>query len=63
MPTDQLLTIVYTAIVTGGVSAIATVGALRVHINYLREGQTRNERAISRAHERIDELGERIKSG
>ena len=63
MPTDQLLTIIYTAIVTGGVSAIATVGALKVHINYLREGQERNERAIARAHKRIDELGEKDTPG
>jgi hypothetical protein len=60
MPTDQLVTILLTAVVTGGFSAITTVGALRVHIAYLKEGQTRNEKATNRAHERIDVIDKEL---
>jgi len=56
MEADQLITMVVTAIITAGFGTITTVTALRVHINYLREGQQRNEQAITRAHNRIDEL-------
>jgi len=53
---SQLILIFVTALVTGGISALVTVGALKVHIVYLREGLGRNEKATMRAHERIDVL-------
>lgn len=48
--------VIITAVVTGGTSSVATIAALRVHIQYLRETVTRLESAIQRAHERIDEM-------
>jgi len=59
MAVDQLAIMFITAVVTGGVSAIATVAGLRVHIEYLRAGQGRNEKAIARAHDRIDAIEKR----
>ena len=56
MPTEQLLLIFITALVTGGISSLVTVGALKVHIVYLREGLTRNENSINRAHDRITDI-------
>ena len=57
---DQALEIVLTAAVTGIVSTISTVIALRVHIVWIRETLKRHEKAIQRAHERADDLAERI---
>ncbi|AUR98315.1 coil containing protein [Vibrio phage 1.249.A._10N.261.55.B9] len=48
--------IIITAATTGAISTFATVSALRVHINYLRESLQRHEAAISRAHDRIDHI-------
>ena len=56
MDDGQILTMVITAAFTGAMSTFTTVIALKVHINYLREGLQRQELAIARAHERIDEL-------
>lgn len=59
----KMLTVIITAVVTGAISAIGTVAALRVHILYIRERLTEHherfnkmERAIERAHERLDEM-------
>jgi hypothetical protein len=54
MTTDQIVTVILTAIITGGFSTVTTVAALKVHINYLRESIARQEKAINRAHGRID---------
>lgn len=56
MTTDQLVTVLLTAVITGGFSTITTVAALKVHINYLRESIARHEKAITRAHGRIDSI-------
>ena len=56
MTSEQIITMIVTAIITGGFSAITTVTALKVHINYLRESIARHEKAITRAHDRIDDL-------
>ncbi len=56
MSTDQLITMIITALVTGGFSTFTTVIALKVHINYLREAINRHEKAITRAHNRIDQI-------
>jgi len=53
---DQLMVVVGTSILTGVVSAVGTVGAIRVHISYLREG-------LQRAHNRIDDVEQRIRDG
>jgi hypothetical protein len=44
------------ASITGGVSTLTTVVALKVHISYLKEGLTRVDNAVRRAHERIDSI-------
>ena len=56
MPTEQLLVIVVSSLFASGLGALITVGALNVHIVYLREGLRRNEKAIERAHERITSI-------
>jgi len=53
---DQLIVVAGTSILTGVVSAIGTVGAIRVHIAYLREG-------LARAHNRIDDMERRFRNG
>lgn len=60
MPVDQLVTIILSAIVTGGFSAIVTVAGVKVHIAYLKENVSRNEKATQRAHERIDQIDKSI---
>jgi hypothetical protein len=50
------LEIIGTIAATGASSAGMTIAALRVHILYLRETVHRHNRAIERAHERIDAL-------
>lgn len=52
----EVIKIIITAVATGAISAFTTVSALRVHINYLRESLARNEIAIVRAHDRIDNI-------
>ncbi|MCG7979583.1 MAG: hypothetical protein N0E58_15815 [Candidatus Thiodiazotropha endolucinida] len=44
------------SVVTGGVSSMATIKALGVHITYIREKLAEHGDAIRRAHERADEL-------
>lgn len=51
-----LITALITGVASGGLSAIATVAALKVHITWLRETVQRHERAIERAHQRIDRV-------
>ena len=54
MHLENVLEIIFTAGVTGVISTMGTVVALRVHIFYIRETLNRHEEAIRRAHERID---------
>lgn len=56
MEVDNLAMIILTAVITGGFTTMTTVAALKVHINYLREGLKKNESATIRAHARIDQL-------
>lgn len=58
--TQDIVSIIVTAVVTGGISTITTVGALKVHINYLRELLARQEKMIIRAHARIDDLDKHL---
>ncbi len=60
MPSDQIITMIVTAMITGGFSTFTTVTALKVHINYLRESINRHEQAITRAHNRIDHIDKSI---
>ncbi len=52
---------VITGLVTGTISSITTVKALNVHIAYLQENSSKNERAIVRTNVRIDRMEVRIK--
>jgi acyl-coenzyme A thioesterase PaaI-like protein len=52
----EILHILIASAVTGLISTTGTVVALKVHINYLREGSERHEKAITRAHARIDHI-------
>lgn len=50
---DVVVTAIVTAIITGGVSSVSTVAALRVHISYLRETLSRHDDEIRAAYEAI----------
>lgn len=52
----QVVSVIASSVLTGIVSTMGTVKALGVHIAYLREAIERQERAIERAHQRIDEI-------
>ncbi len=52
----QIASVIASSVLTGIVSTMGTVRALGVHITYLREAIDRQERAIERAHKRIDDL-------
>jgi len=54
--TYELITILLTAGITGAVSTLSTVAALRVHIRYIGDRLARHDDAIIRAHDRIDTL-------
>lgn len=60
MGIDQITMVIFTAIITGGFSATATVIGLKVHIGYLRDAINRHEDSIKRAHERIDDVSKVI---
>ena len=53
---DEMLTILMTAAITGALSTIGTVIALRVHIFYLRDHINRIEQNVNTVHKRIDNL-------
>tara|TARA_R110000803_G_scaffold166755_6_gene230046 strand:- start:266 stop:454 length:189 start_codon:yes stop_codon:yes gene_type:complete len=57
--TDQLMILV-TALITGAVSAggasLLTVAGLRVHVEYLKKATEDNDKSITRAHKRIDDI-------
>lgn len=58
---NDILQIIVTSVVTGLVSTLATVAALKTHILYLREHITRHEKTIERAHYRIDEWERKLR--
>ena len=60
MGIDQITMVIFTAVITGGFSAAATVVGLKVHISYLRDAIARQEMAIQRAHERIDTINVKL---
>lgn len=53
---DQIILVLVTAAVTGAISTVTTVIALRVHIGYLREHIAKIEQNLTRVHTRIDNL-------
>lgn len=60
MGIDQVTMVIFTAIITGGFSAAATVIGLKVHIAYLKDAINRHEHSIKRAHERIDDISNNV---
>lgn len=67
MTAEEIGAIIITSVLTGGLSAVTTVAALKVHVQYLRESieqlraaDDKQAKAIERAHQRIDEL---VKTG
>ncbi|MEW8027432.1 MAG: hypothetical protein AB2806_06800 [Candidatus Thiodiazotropha sp.] len=52
----DLISAIGASVVTGGVSSMATIKALGVHIAYIREKLVEQGGAIRRAHDRADEL-------
>jgi len=53
---EQIIIAMIASVVTGGVAAFGTVKALHVHITYLKENLEKQDKSITRAHERIDLL-------
>jgi len=53
---SQFIMMVITAVITGGLSSIGTIAALRVHITYLGKTVDRHEEIIAHIHQRIDGL-------
>lgn len=53
--TSQILMICITAAITGALSSIGTIAALKTHILYIKETLARHEREFARVHTRIDE--------
>jgi len=53
---SQFIMMVITAVITGGLSSIGTIAALRVHITYLGKTVDRHEEVIAHLHQRIDGL-------
>jgi len=57
---DEVSLIIVTALIAGAISAVGssilTIAGLRVQIGYLEKADERHEKAITRAHERIDEI-------
>lgn len=56
----DILTAVGSSVVTGAVSALTTVKALKVHVTYIRERLKEHSEAIKRAHDRITILGDEL---
>lgn len=52
-----LVSSLVTGIVASVLSTVMTTIALKVHIEYIRQELARHDRAITRAHSRIDSLG------
>lgn len=53
--TSQVTMMILTAAVTGALSSIGTIAALKTHILYIKETLSRHEREFSRLHARVDE--------
>ncbi|MEW8346754.1 MAG: hypothetical protein AB2687_00455 [Candidatus Thiodiazotropha taylori] len=47
------------SVTTGGVSTLATIKALGVHISYIKENQKKLEESNNRAHDRITAVDQR----
>lgn len=58
MSGEEIARMVLSALLSGGVAALSAVVALKVHVAWIKETLERHERAISRAHERIDDIRE-----
>lgn len=56
MTSDQIATAIVTAVLSGTISAMSAVAAIRVHISWLEKSVSELRQSLTRAHERIDEL-------
>lgn len=56
---NDIVQIILTAVVTGLVSSIGTVAALRVHVTYLREAIKRHDEELKDVNKRVNELNGR----
>jgi hypothetical protein len=53
---NEIMLVLVTAAITGALSTVGTVIALRVHIGYLRDHIDKIEANLTRVHTRIDNL-------
>lgn len=51
----EVQTMIVASVITGLVSSLGTVAALKVHISYLKESIAELKNTTLRAHQRIDE--------
>ena len=58
----DLIKIILTIVIGHLMSVIVVVRALRVHIDYLREGLADNKASVRRAHERISGCQQRLEN-
>lgn len=57
---EHLIDAIIVAAMTGGTSAVATVIALRVHVQYLRERIDKIGQHVTRLDERVEETRDRV---
>lgn len=66
MSGDELTLIIITALIAGAISSVGssllTIAGLRVQIGYIEKNIEKIEKANTRAHERIDDLQEEMRS-
>lgn len=56
MSADQMTGAIITAVISGGVSAISAVAAIRVNIKWLERQLMEMKQSLGRAHQRIDDM-------
>lgn len=54
---EQIFITVVASLMGGAVTGLATIAALRVDVGWLKMSVIRLEAGVSRAHERIDNIG------
>jgi len=53
---NQIVMVILASIITGAISTIGTIAALRVHITYLKEMLKKTDEKGTRAHSRLNTL-------
>lgn len=56
MTSDQIVAAIVTAVLSGAISAMSAVAAIRVHISWLEKSVSELKQSLTRAHQRIDEM-------